>query len=234
MANLALQFKKEGYQHEKWFLAEGPGSGPAGFKKNVEMVRILRQTLGDEMGLMVDAWMSMDLNYAAEFAKRIEPYNPRWLEEPFLADEMQSFVELRKRTRVPIASGEHLYGRWSAAKYLSAGAIDVLQTDADWTGGVSELTKICAIASQYGVQVIPHGDCLHAMLHVIASQSPHVCPIMEYMVNRLNSGQWKYYFEKHALLPSEGKIALPERPGFGIELDPARVERQTLLTASWT
>jgi L-alanine-DL-glutamate epimerase-like enolase superfamily enzyme len=57
---------------------------------------------------------------------------------------------------------------------------------------------------------------------------------MEYMVNRLNSGQWKYYFEKHALLPSEGKIALPERPGFGIELDPARVERQTLLTASWT
>jgi len=234
MANLALQYKKEGFQHEKWFLAEGPGSGLGGLKKNVEMVRILRETLGDEMGLMVDAWMSMDLNYAAEFAKRIEPYNPRWLEEPFLADEMQSFVELRKRTRVPIASGEHLYGRWSAAKYLSAGAIDVLQTDADWTGGVSELTKICAIASQYGVQVIPHGDCLHAMLHVIASQSPHVCPIMEYMVNRLNSGQWKYYFEKHALLPSEGKIALPERPGFGIELDPARVERQTLLTASWT
>ena len=58
------------------------------------------------------------------------------------------------------------------------------------------------------------------MLHVIASQSPHVCPIMEYMVNRLNSGQWKYYFEKYALIPSEGMIALPERPGFGIELDP--------------
>jgi L-rhamnonate dehydratase len=233
MSKLALQYKQEGFRHEKWFLAEGPGSGGEGFQKNVAMVRILRETLGDEMGLMIDAWMSMDLNYAAEFAKRIEQYNPRWLEEPFLADEMQSFVELRKRTRVPIASGEHLYGRWSAAKYLSAGAIDILQTDADWTGGVSELTKICAIASQYGVQVIPHGDCLHAMLHVIASQSPHVCPIMEYMVNRLNSGQWKYYFEKYALMPSEGKIALPERPGFGIELDPARVERQTLVTANW-
>jgi L-alanine-DL-glutamate epimerase-like enolase superfamily enzyme len=71
------------------------------------------------------------------------------------------------------------------------------------------------------------------MLHVIASQSPHVCPIMEYMVNRLNAGQWKYYFEKYALIPSEGKIALPERPGFGIELDPARVERQTPVTANW-
>jgi L-alanine-DL-glutamate epimerase-like enolase superfamily enzyme len=233
MSKLALQYKKEGFQHEKWFLAEGPGSGGEGLKKNVEMVRTLRETLGAEMEIMIDAWMSMDLNYAAEFAKRVEPYNLRWLEEPFLADEIQSFVELRKRTRVPIASGEHLYGRWSAAKYLSAGAIDILQTDSDWTGGVSELTKICAIASQYGVQVIPHGDCLHAMLHVIASQSPHVCPIMEYMVNRLNAGQWKYYFEKYALIPSEGKIALPDRPGFGIELDPARVERQTLVTVNW-
>jgi L-alanine-DL-glutamate epimerase-like enolase superfamily enzyme len=181
---------------------------------------------------MIDSWMSLDLNYAAEFAKRIEPYNPLWLEECFLADEIQSFVELRKRTRVPIASGEHLYGRWSAAKYLSAGAIDVLQTDADWTGGISELTKICAIASQYGVQVIPHGDCLHAMLHVIASQSPHVCPMMEYMVNRMYAGNWKYWFEKYSLAPSQGKITPPDRPGFGIDLDPARVERQTLVKAS--
>lgn len=232
MSKLALEFKQQGYRHEKWFLAQGSGAGAEGFRKNVEMVRVLRQTLGDDMGLMIDCWMSLDLNYAAEFAERIEPYNPRWLEEPFLTDEIESYVALRKRTRVPIAAGEHIYGRWSAAKYLSAGALDVLQTDADWTGGISELTKICAIASQYGVQVIPHGDCLHAMLHVIASQSPHVCPIMEYMVNRLNSGQWKYYFEKYALVPKEGKIALPDRPGFGIELDQSRVERQRLVKTS--
>lgn len=215
MSKLALEFKQRGYRHEKWFLAQGSGAGAKSFRKNVEMVRILRQTLGDDMGLMIDCWMSLDLNYAAEFAKRIEPYNPRRLEEPFLTDEIGSYVTLRKRTRVPIPAGEHIYGRWSAAKYLSAGALDVLQTDADWTGGTSELTKICAIASQYGFQVILHGDCLHAMLHVLASQSPHVCPIMEYMVNRLNSGQWKYYFEKYALLPEEGKIELLDHPGFG-------------------
>jgi len=234
MTALALDFKKQGFRHEKWFLAYGPGHGAEGFRRNVEMVRILRRTLGDDIGIMIDTWMSLDLNYAAQFAQQIEEFRPRWMEEPFLADEIQSFVELRKRTKVPIASGEHLYGRWAAAKYLSAGAIDVLQTDADWTGGISELVKICAIASQYGVPVIPHGDCLHAMLHVIGSQSPHVCPIMEYMVNRLNSGQWKYYFEKHALIPAGGKIALPDRPGFGIELDPARVERQTVVTSSWS
>jgi len=53
-------------------------------------------------------------------------------------------------------------------------------------------------------------------------------------VNRLNSGQWKYYFEKYALIPAGGKIALPDRPGFGIELDPARVERQAVVTSSWS
>jgi L-alanine-DL-glutamate epimerase-like enolase superfamily enzyme len=234
MRKIALQFKKEGFKHEKWFLSQGPEAGEEGFKKNVEMVRILRETLGDDMGLMIDTSSRLDLNYAAEFAKRIEPYNPRWLEEPFPPGEIQSFVELRKRTRVPIASGEHLYGRWAAADYLRAGAVDIIQTDTDWAGGVSEQTKICAIASQYGVQVIPHGDTLRAMVHVFASQSPHVCPIMEYQVNMQNAGKWNHYFEKYPLIPSEGEITLPERPGFGIELDPARVERQTLVTATWS
>ena len=234
LPGLARRFQQQGYQYQKWFMAYGPGDGPEGLRKNVEVVRILRETLGENAPFMIDAFMSWDLNYALEFAHKVERYAPHWLEEPFLPDSIQSFVELRKGTTIPIASGEHLYGRWAAGKYLRAGAVGVLQTDVDWCGGISESLKICAIASEYGVPVIPHGDCLHPALHLIASQSPNVCPLAEYMVNRLHAGQWKYYFEKNPLVPVTGKITLSERPGFGIELDPSRVEKQTKVTSSWS
>jgi len=231
---LARHYQQEGFRYEKWFLPYGPADGPEGLRKNIEMLRILRETLGEDGAFMLDAWMSWDLSYAIEFVQQAEKHRPRWLEEAFLPADMQSFVDLRKRSRIPIASGEHFYGRWTAGDYLRAGALDVLQTDPDWCGGITELLKICAIASQYNVQVIPHGDCLHPSLHVIAAQSPHTCPLLEYMVNRLHSGRWKYYFEKNPLLPERGRFALPERPGFGIELDEGRVEKRTRVRWSWS
>lgn len=234
LPGLASEYKNKGFRYEKWFLPYGPADGPEGLRKNVDMVRILRETLGEDMGFMLDAWMSWNLSYAIEFAQRAEQYRPKWLEEAFMPDDMQSFVDLRKRTKIPIATGEHFYGRWTAGDYLRAGALDVVQADPDWCGGISELLKICAIASQYNVQVIPHGDCLHPSLHLIASQSPHTCPLIEYMVNRLHAGNWKYYFEKDPPLPNGGRITPPERPGFGIELDEDRVEKQTRVRWSWS
>jgi len=125
-----------------------------------------------------------------------------------------------------VASGEHFYGRWETHDYLRAGAISVVQADPEWCGGTSELVKICALASLFDAQVIPHGHNLHAALHVVASQGPMTCPLVEYLINKMSS---YYYFDKHPLQPVNGRIALPERPGFGMEIDAAKVEQQTLL-----
>jgi L-rhamnonate dehydratase len=108
--------------------------------------------------------------------------------------------------------------------YLKAGALNVVQADPEWCGGVSELVKICSLASIYDAQVIPHGHSLHAALHVVASQSPMTCPLVEFLIAKMRS---YYHFEKQPLVPVNGFIALPERPGFGIEWDTAKIEKQT-------
>ena len=77
----ALINKNNGFRYQKWFIGYGPGSGPEGMNKNVELVRILRETVGDDTELMFDAFSGWDQNYALEWARRVEQYRPRWMEE---------------------------------------------------------------------------------------------------------------------------------------------------------
>ncbi len=225
MRSKCVELKGQGFRNQKWFLAYGPGDGADGLAKNVELVRGLREALGDGVEIMFDAFMGWDLAYAISWAKRVEAYRPRWIEEAFAVEKIESFAALRRATSIPVASGEHFYSRWHAHEYLKAGAITVVQADPEWCGGVSELVKICSLGSLYDVQVIPHGHSLHAALHVVASQPPMTCPLVEYLISKMRS---YYFFEKRQLRPEQGKIELPEHPGFGIEWEPARVDKQTL------
>lgn len=226
----ARSFKDAGFRYQKWFMAYGPGDGAEGLKKNVEMLRHLREAVGEEVDLMFDAFMGWDLNYAIAWAKQVEQYRPRWIEEAFHMEKIESFAALRRATSIPVASGEHFYGRWEVHDYLRADAIAVVQADPEWCGGVSELVKICTVASLHDVQVIPHGHGVHAALHVVASQSPMTCPLVEYLWNKMDG--YYHHFEKNPPKATAGKLSLPERPGFGIEIDPAKVEKQSI--ASWS
>ncbi|HID21291.1 MAG TPA: mandelate racemase [Planctomycetaceae bacterium] len=228
-ATRAVQFQKKGFRHQKWFLAYGPGDGRAGMEKNVELVRTLRGALGHETDIMFDAFMGWDLNYAMEWVRRVEEYHPRWIEEPFSPEKLESFARLRRATSIPVATGEHFYGRWEVERFLDARAVSVIQADPEWCGGVTELVKICALASANDVHVVPHGHSLHAALHVVASQSPMTCPLVEYLINKM---EHYYHFEKAPLQPKDGRIPLPRRPGFGIEWDDAKIEDKRLVTWS--
>lgn len=225
----AAEFKKLGFRNQKWFLAYGPGDGLPGLKKNVDLLRIARETVGDDVNLMFDAFMGWELDYAIAWAKQAEQYRPRWIEEAFHPDKIDSFVQLRKSSSVPVASGEHFYNRWQAYDYLKAGAISVVQADPEWCGGVSELVKICHLASLYEAQVVPHGHSVHAALHVVASQSPATCPLVEYLYSKMQS---YHHFEKHEVAPINGFFELPDRPGFGIELDESKVLSKAAFGAS--
>src|ERR1700742_829774 len=77
----ALAIKREGFRYQKWFMAYGPGSGPEGMQKNVDLVRILRETLGDGTEIMFDAYSGWNQDYALEWAHRVEQYRPYWMEE---------------------------------------------------------------------------------------------------------------------------------------------------------
>lgn len=224
----AKALKAEGYTHQKWFLNKtSPNDGPAVLADNVEKVRLLREALGDDADLMIDVLFNWDLPYAAAWAKRVEKYNLRWFEEPVPTANLDAFIELSKETSVPIATGEHFYGRWDVQKFLKEDAIRVVQADPEWCGGISELVKICAIASVHGAHVIPHGHSIHAAMHVVASQSPDVCPLVEYLIGKMDGNY--YHFEKDRPRPVNGRLTLPDRPGFGIELDDSKINRKEII-----
>jgi L-rhamnonate dehydratase len=225
----STEFKAMGFRNQRWFLAYGPGDGLAGMQKNVSLVHDLRESIGYDVDLMFDAFQGWSQDYAISWCKQVEQYRPRWIEEAFHMDKLESFVTLRRSTSIPVATGEHFYGRWEVNEFLKAGAISVVQADPEWCGGLSELLKIIAVASLYDAQVIPHGHSIHAALHAVASQSPMTCPLVEYLYSKMQS---YYHFEKHQPAPVQARFTLPERPGFGIELDPAKVRKQSVQTWS--
>jgi L-alanine-DL-glutamate epimerase-like enolase superfamily enzyme len=222
----ALINKRDGYRYQKWFMGYGPGSGPEGMRKNVELVRTLRETLGDDTELMFDAYSGWDQSYTLEWAHQVEQYRPRWIEEATHPEKIESFAAMRRSTTIPIASGEHFYGRWEVERYLQAGALSVVQADPEWCGGTSELLKIGTVAALHDVPVIPHGHSLRAAIHIIASQSPMTFPIGEYLILKMRH---YYHFESNTLVPDRAHITLPTGPGFNVELDNAKIESQNPL-----
>ncbi len=220
----AVELAKQGFRHQKWFLAYGPGDGAEGLRLNVGLVRELREAVGEDVDLMFDAFMGWDLNYAMAWARAVERYRPRWIEEAFHVDKLESFRALARETTIPVATGEHFYGRWEVRRFLEAEAISVVQADPEWCGGTSELQKIVQIASAYDAHVVPHGHNVHAALHVVAANSPMTCPLVELLINKMET---YYYFDKYPPVPVNGELELSERPGFGMELDDSKIEKKT-------
>ncbi|HTV22651.1 MAG TPA: enolase C-terminal domain-like protein, partial [Polyangiaceae bacterium] len=227
-ARRAVQFAKNGFRRQKWSLGYGPGDGARGMDLNVQLVRALREALGEDVELLFDAYQGWDLQYALEWCRKVECYRPGWLEEAFPVADLESFVRLSRATPIPLATGEHLYNRWEVARFLEAGALHYVQADPEWCGGVSETIKIGHLCSVHGVKLVPHCHNIHAALHVVASQSPALCPFGEYLINYVPE---KLHFMQDAPLTTNGWVTLSERPGFGIELDAAKVERQEVLTS---
>ena len=225
----ATELKKQGFRYQKWFMGYGPGSGPEGMRKNIELVKTLRETLGEDYEIMFDAYSGWDQNYALEWARQVEPYRPYWMEEVTHPEKIESFAAIRRGTSVPLASGEHFYGRWEVERYLQADTVSVVQADPEWCGGTSELVKIGTVASLHDVRVIPHGHSLRAAVHVILSQSPMTFPLGEYLVTKMRH---YHHFEKNPPLVEQAHIAQPTGPGFNIQLDEAKIDSQKLLSVS--
>jgi L-alanine-DL-glutamate epimerase-like enolase superfamily enzyme len=217
----ALELKKQGFNRQKWFPGYGPSSGAWGYKQNVELARILRETLGDEADIMIDPHRGWDLPYTLRYLKDVEPYKLRWIEEMFTPPDIEQFAQVRRQTGVPVATGESLYGRYEVRNYIAAGAVDVIQIEPDRCGGLSELVKVAALASVHDLILIPHGGGIRPGVHLVASRPPSTCPFAEFlMLSRIRA----MYYEQNPMIPVNGQITIPDLPGLGIELDRSKVE----------
>lgn len=176
----ARQWVSAGFRSMKQRFGFGPSDGVRGMKKNVALVRTVREAVGDEVELSCDAYMGWDLGYAMEMAHLLREYRVSWIEEPLPAQDVDGYVELKLRCPWQRwSTGEHLYSKWEFQEFIARRAADILQPDANRCGGITEMRKICAIAEAAGLPVIPHSNEAHN-LAVVFSQAPHVCPMVEY------------------------------------------------------
>jgi len=214
VAKRCVEYVNKGFKAMKWFFRHGPGSGSKGVEENLKLVKAVRNAVGYDVELMLDCWNSWTINYAVKMAKKLERYEPAWLEEPLMPDDIEGHVKLRRKVEIPIAGGEHEYTRWGAKELLKRGAVDILQMDVTWAGGITEMRKICALASAEGVPVIPHAGWTEPAQCITFSQPQTVCPMIEYLIKHSVIQQ---AFNKEKLKPKEGYFYAPRKIGLGFE-----------------
>ena len=220
-AQVALAYQEKGFAAQKWFFRYGPGAGDKGKARNVAMATAVREAVGPSYTLMFDAFMGWDVSYAIDMVRALAHLKPRWVEEPIPPERIGGLRKIRNAAPVPLATGEHVYTRWQVKELLVNDAVDVIQTDPDWTGGITELSKICALASAFDVPVVAHGHSLLAALHVAGAQSPNTVPYVEYLIRHQTA---KQFFHKPVYRPEGGAVRLPDLPGLGLVLDEAKID----------
>jgi L-rhamnonate dehydratase len=212
---------QQGYTATKWFFRCDPTEGEEGARKNLSLVRNVREAVGPDVEIMFDAWSSWDVPYTLRMAERMREYRPWWIEEPVLADMIPQYAELRRQVQgIAISGGEHEYTRWGIKALLDAGAVDVMQADPTWAGGITEMLKIAALTSANGIPLIPHHGAM-ASTQLIASQTITTCPIQEWLIQ---SGKMGQIFLTYQIEPKNGYIELPTEPGMSMELNDDVIE----------
>jgi L-alanine-DL-glutamate epimerase-like enolase superfamily enzyme len=219
-AAVATEYKERGFGAQKWFFAFGPGAGHVGFLGNVAMATAVREAVGPGYPLMFDAFMGWDATYAADMLRALEPVAPHWVEEPVPPERVDVFRRLATSTNIRLATGEHAHTRWQIKELLDAG-VGVIQADPDWAGGLTEQRQICSLCSACDVPVVAHGHAVPVPLHIAASQTSQVVPMVEYLVRIQERNQ---FFHRTIYRPVDGALDLPTASGLGIDLDPSKVE----------
>ncbi len=214
----AADFKAQGFTGMKLRCGYPLTEGKAGMKKNIEMVKVVREAVGDDVDIMLEAYMGFNFTYAKQFLQALEPYNLRWVEELLLPDEIHSFAKLKQYTNIPLSGGEHEYTRFGFYDLLKVGALDIFQFDTNRVGGFTEAQKICTMALMHGVEVIPHGGQMHN-LHVIMSS--FAAPMAEYFPQteiEVGNEMFWYIFDGEAIAEN-GYLQLDDnKPGVGLTL----------------
>ncbi len=225
LAEEASTYKQQGYKAMKLRFGWGPVDGAAGMQRNVDLVRTVREAVGDEIDVMADAYMGWTLDYAKRMLPLLEPFHLRWLEEPVIPDDIHGYAELKAYGRIPIAGGEHEFTQYGFRDLLQAKAVDYIQFDTNRVGGITQARKIAALAESYSVPVIPHAGQMHNYHVVMASLNS---PMAEYfpVVDVEVGNELFWYIFNGEPQAKDGFIDLDEKtPGLGLSVNEKALER---------
>lgn len=197
---------------------------------DLKRVEAVRAAIGYDVALMVDANSNWDVPTALKAARALEALDIAWIEEPVAVDDIEGSARVAQATSIPIAGYEQETTRYGFKELISRRAVQIVQPDAIWSGGITECRKIAALASAGHLTCTPHvfssAVCIAANLHLLAS---------------IPNGGWLEFDQNpNALreelilrpfrIDSRGRVPLPENPGLGIELNSDVIERYRVHT----
>lgn len=191
---------------------------------SADRVRAARAALGPDVDLMVDAHGTYTVAEARRFAQLVEDCDLAWFEEPISADDRAGLAEFRASTMIPVAVGESECTRFDFAALVAARAVDVLQPDPAFCGGITEAMRIAALAASFNLRLAPHlwagAPCFFAGLHVLAAAPAGF--IVEFS---LGANPMIHLLSRAPVRVEDGMIAVPDGPGLGLDIDTEMIAR---------
>jgi L-alanine-DL-glutamate epimerase-like enolase superfamily enzyme len=221
LAEELRSFVEEGYTSVK--MKVGAWRFGVSMKTDIRRVEAVRDAIGDDIRLMVDANNAWDAKHAIQFIKAVERYEPYWFEEPVEPDDFKGSVEVKNATSVLVASGENEMTRWGSRDLIDSRAIDVIQVDPAICGGFTEIRKIAAMASAQHIWFAPHGG--HVLGATAVASAPNGLIVESYPLSK-----WRVQLPIDPANPEEklleepnpvvkGWISMSQEPGLGYRLN---------------
>ncbi len=226
MAESAAKMVEQGFTAVK-FDPAGPYTVRGGhqpslsdIERSVTMCRRIRETVGNRADILFGTHGQFTTAGAIRLARRLEPYDPLWFEEPCPPDNLLEFANVAKQCRIPVATGERLTTKAEFATLLRTGGVAILQPALGRSGGILETKKIAAIAESFNAQVAPHlyaGPVEWAANIQLAANIPNLL-----MVETIQTGgDFHRQLIGDTIRWEDGYIVPPTAPGLGIEFDEA-------------
>ena len=204
----------------------------------LERVASIQETCGKHFGIAIDFHGRVHKPMAKVLAKKLEEFDPMFLEEPVLCENMEYFPEIAAACNIPIATGERLYTRWDFKRLLRTGGVDIIQPDLSHAGGLTEVKKIAAMAEACDVALAPHCPlgpiALASCLNVDATC--YNAAIQEQSIGiHYNVGKSVLDYVKNQadFAFVDGMVQMPKIPGLGVEVNRELVIEESKTPHSW-
>jgi len=222
-------FLELGFEAVKVFLRAGPEAGIGGIRRSEELVARTREQVGPDVEVMVDAWISLDVETAVRLGEALRPYRIKWLEDYLLPEDLEGYARVRERLPgTTLASGEHWYGLHPFAAAAGRGLVDILQPDLAWCGGISAGVRICHLAEAHGLSVVAHAGMNYPWGQHLSLAMPAV------QLGERSEGVSPpgVPLEEMTVLPGtavirQGRVRPSDAPGLGLDIDIRWLESRT-------
>jgi galactonate dehydratase len=190
----------------------------ASLERSERFMRLMREAVGTRADLLFGTHGQFTPAGAIRLARRLEPYDPLWLEEPVPPDMPEAMATVARSTTIPVATGERLTTKYEFARVLATGAASILQMNLGRVGGLLEARKIAGMAEAHYAQVAPHLYCGP----VVGAANIHLAASIPNFLILESIERWGGFHAailKRPILWEDGHVLVPSEPGLGVELD---------------